>query len=193
MKKMIIAVMLLVPVQAAAFVYEQNFVQGTSYETGTPGGDAWNAFTADVGAAAGTLTRITLSGSNDPVGFSCGDPAAVNQLGAALSSLGAGVSVSCGGNTWNVGQCGVGQEINVNAPDTFSGAPVYVLRPTLAPNNPNWGGINSATCGAPTQTIRLEILAGTPTAVPTLSVYALVAMASMLGLAGFFRVRGHRK
>jgi hypothetical protein len=157
---------MLIPVHAMAQVYEEDFVQGESYETGTPEGDRWNAFTAEIGvsAAGNALTNVRLSGSNDPTGMSCTDPSVVNQLGAALSDHPNGAAVvDCDGNTWRVGVCGAGQEISVNTTG-ICGCPLvgYTLRPTLQTNNPNWGGINTATCNGPTQTIKLEFNGGAP-------------------------------
>jgi hypothetical protein len=188
-----VLLLMLIPAQAMAAVYEEDFVQGESYETGTPEGDRWNAFTADIGVLAvnSALTNVRLSGSNDPNGKLCTNPSAVNQLGAALSNHPDGAAVvDCDGNTWRVGVCGDGQEISVNT-SGICGCPVgYTLRPTLQANNMNWGGINTATCDGPTQTIRLEFNGSVSPSVPVpvLSKSGLLLMAVLLLLVGL-RVR----
>ncbi len=164
----IVCLLLVLPTQVLALTYEENFVQGNSYETGTPEGDRWNTFTAEVGvgAAANSYISVSLSGSGDPVGFTCTDPASTNTLGAALSVVGTSTSVTCDGNTWNVGPCGPGQELNVNAPSICGCInPGYIIRPTIG--NLNWGGIDSATCNGSTQTIRLEFNDGLANLEPT--------------------------
>jgi hypothetical protein len=182
-----VVLLLLLPIQAMAVVYDEDFVQGQSYTTSTPEGIAWTAFSAEVGAgaAAGIFTEVRLSGSNDRVGISCRNSIAVNELGVALANLGASTVVQCDGNTWRVGPCN-DQEISVNT-GGICGCPVgYTLRPTI--RNPNWGGINTATCGGPSQSIRLEFSEGTFEPVPFISNLGLVLLASLLLLIGV-RVR----
>ncbi len=40
---------------------------------------------------------------------------------------------------------------------TLAGSGQYSLRPCLAPNNANWGGITVGSCGSPTQTMTVTI------------------------------------
>jgi hypothetical protein len=55
---------------------------------------------------------------------------------------------------WNVGDCGTPFEINSR---TVSGDcncdTAYTVRPCIGNNN--WGGINTATCGGPTQSMEV--------------------------------------
>ncbi len=52
----------LLPTQVLALTYEEDFVQGESYETGTPVGDRWNTFTAEVGVGAAANSFNWCSG-----------------------------------------------------------------------------------------------------------------------------------
>jgi hypothetical protein len=45
--------------------------------------------------------------------------------------------------------------ISVDASGAGCDDPAYILRPDIGAGNANWGGINGATCGAPSQTIEL--------------------------------------
>lgn len=106
------------------------------------------------GQLAGNFAAIEVSGSNVEVGVRCEDRSLATRLCNALAE-GTSLSVACGNDTWTVGTCG-GAALTVNAPicqcdAADSGA--YVVRPCI--NNENWGGANSATCGAPAQ--RLEV------------------------------------
>ncbi|CAF1378273.1 unnamed protein product [Rotaria sp. Silwood1] len=56
------------------------------------------------------------------------------------------------GFTWVVGACGNGMELS--AAGTTCECPIgYILRPCVL--NQNWGGIDGATCTAPSQSITL--------------------------------------
>jgi len=72
----------------------------------------------------------------------------------------AAVSVTCNSRTWNTGSCEDGLELNSypgTVCETFCECPpvgYYVVRPNIG--NSNWGGIGTATCGAASQTIRVE-------------------------------------
>lgn len=68
-------------------------------------------------------------------------------------------TLTCGGFTWNTGNCavsGVGIELNAASSAIVCNASTdqYVLRPKIG--NANWGGINGATVGAPTQTMSVS-------------------------------------
>jgi len=136
-------------------VYEQQFVQG---QTASPAvQQAWDVFLASL---TGTFcySQVTISGSEDSTstGVTCSDPVAVNQLAIAMNSN-LFFSVECNSRTWNTGSCVNSVELNSNpAGDAFACTcnPGYVVRPKVT--NASWGGIDTATCSAPSQSIRVE-------------------------------------
>ena len=127
---------------SAGVTYSESFTSG-----GTPSSQCtnWKTFQA---ALTGTYSSITISGSNDMVGSTC-TGAAADQLCKALKNN-TTTSVSCNAKTWVTGACGPGLELSStgSACTCNSG---YTSRPCIG--NLNWGGVNTATCGAPTQTI----------------------------------------
>jgi hypothetical protein len=123
--------------------YSEVFVTETVAATQCTAWEAWRAALTD------TYTSITLSGSNDPIGVTCGATAA-NILCQALRTN-TPTSVVCDGHIWNVGGCGPGNELNVDTPLCTCPTAGYDIRPCFG--YPNWGGINGATCNAATQTI----------------------------------------
>jgi cysteine-rich repeat protein len=129
--------------------YNETLPNGIVYTT-DPACFAWQEFVEDVGDHE-EYQRITLSGSQDLSGVSCtGDEAA--QLCDALAS-GTYVSLPCDGETWTVGPCGGGMEVTIGLYcncETSS----YTVRPCIGSHQ--WGGIDGTTCGAPTQTLRVE-------------------------------------
>jgi cysteine-rich repeat protein len=125
-------------------VFSQAFVAGQSSPNQCT---AWNNWR---GSLAGPYTKITLRGSNDPVGSVC-NGAGANTLCQALKNN-QSVSVACDGKTYRTGQCGGGIEITTTAAICFCDAG-YTVRPCIG--NLNWGGINGPTCGAANQTLEV--------------------------------------
>src|SRR5258705_13776509 len=70
----------------------------------------WNDFRSRLD---GNFTSVMLSGSANGTGMSCNDPEIATQICNALHD-GAPLGISCGGNTWNVGECG-GTTVAVNS------------------------------------------------------------------------------
>ena len=112
----------------------------------------WNAFRAQL---TGTYSSITMRGTFDPVGHTC-TGAAANTLCQALHNGTTTGGLVCDGNTWAVGLCSGPGYVELNAKDgnicsCQSTAPTtyYDLRPC---NAPSWGGVDTVTCNAPTQT-----------------------------------------
>jgi cysteine-rich repeat protein len=102
------------------------------------------------------FSYVAIFGSNDPMGVSC-NGAAANTICQALGDNLAVSNVACDGRTWNVGNCGNGAEINAQGNGVCQcTSPAYTVRPCI--NNSNWGGVNTATCNGPTQTI--EVVCG---------------------------------
>ncbi|MBP7708284.1 hypothetical protein KA107_01250 [Candidatus Pacearchaeota archaeon] len=106
---------------------------------------AWNAFREQINS---TYSKVTLKGSNDEVGVSCTGEVA-GQICASLHS-GVPGSWECEGRTWMTGYCGGGLEITTTG--SICGCSTgYTVRPCIG--NENWGGANSATCDAHSQTL----------------------------------------
>ena len=135
-----------------AIVYSQAFSQG-DVTTNGPECTSFTAFRNELTQAGAPFTFVRLSGTNDMTGTTCMG-AQADQICDALGT-GSPVSVNCGGATWNVGNCGAGPELTLDAicQCTSNGDS---LRPCIANNNPNWGGLGGTTCNAAAQTITLE-------------------------------------
>jgi hypothetical protein len=108
----------------------------------------WNAFRAQL---TGVYTSITMRGSNDPVGHTC-TGATATAMCNALNTGGAAGPTLCDGNTWLVDVCN-GTELNASGVTCACQTPGvgYDLRPCIS--NLNWGGVDTVTCSAPTQTM----------------------------------------
>ncbi len=116
---------------------------------------------------------VNIRGSFEPVGRTLNDPVIVPQIAEALRDGFAG-SWDADGFTWNVGvNCGGDEyansvELNSNVLDDIGTcacpqSPSYIVRPNIG--NSNWGGVNSTTCSAPSQTITVSFC-GPPPEVP---------------------------
>jgi slime mold repeat-containing protein len=126
-------------------VFSENFIQ---FQSAPAQCDSWNNFLGNQ-LVDGSYGSVSLSGSFDTTGVTCSDPAAATQICQALHH-GSFASVSCGGHTWNIGQCG-GTELSVDFSVCFctsGGSPD--VRPCTGAE---WGGVNTETCDAPSQNI----------------------------------------
>ena len=110
----------------------------------------WNTFRMNL--KQGPYTKVSINGSNDMVGVECAG-AQADQLCQALRN-GGNTMVQCNGRSWGVGMCGTGIELSAdgNICQCMSG---YVARPCIGQGNSNWGGVNTVTCNAPTQTLNV--------------------------------------
>jgi hypothetical protein len=91
---------------------------------------------------------VSISGSNDATGRVCtGDEA--RQICDALRD-GAFLSIFCDGHTWFVDECG-GTELTADDAQCSCEDPGYSIRPCIMADV--WGGVNTITCSAPSQTI----------------------------------------
>ena len=183
----------------AQLIYSHEFTQGVVYGAGTPQYDDWLSFRASLPTEG--ITSINLSGSQNPIGRSCNDPAAAQQIADALRNTGPGMQphgmifadVECGEFLWRVVACdGVpnntllevleeGDDLSACSCDIS-----YALGPAISDGD--WGGIDGLVCSAPSQEIR--VLVGlVSTSVPTLSEWGLMAMAGILGIVGFMVIR----
>ena len=137
------------PTPITPVTYSQSFTSGI----GSSGAQctAWNSFRAAISATT-TYSRITISGSNNTTGVSC-TGATANTI---CQSLRTGItlnSTACDSRNWAVGTCVSSIELSANGAICSCPSPGYISRPCIGGTNPNWGGINSATCSGPTQTI----------------------------------------
>lgn len=118
---------------------------------------SWDTFRASL--AGSTFTRVTIYGSAGS-STSCTNPASVAAIRAALQTGASLTDHACDGRFWNVGTFGAVVEVN-SKPASGGPFPVgdcgtsdKVIRPCIA--NANWGGIGSATCGAPSQNMSIR-------------------------------------
>ncbi|CAF1045506.1 unnamed protein product [Adineta steineri] len=127
--------------------YSQTFTSGVTTTTQCT---AWVAFTNSLTCSSYSLMRIY--GSNDPVGITVDSSSVVTAFAQSLR-YNFTFGISYNGITWRVGPCGNGGEISATGSLCACGSG-YTMRPCYT--SPNWGGINSATCGAATQTMSLH-------------------------------------
>jgi hypothetical protein len=145
---------------AQTATWTDSFVQGA-----TPTTDQcqnWNSFRA--GLALKNFASVSLSGTFDEVGMTISDPVAATELAQLLSSGAPGTVIS-GGHTWTVGTCGTslcgGLSITLSvdgSSDACNCSDTYAIRPNSSGNQ--WGGINTVSCNAPSQTMRLVFHSG---------------------------------
>lgn len=111
--------------------------------------NSWNNYRTNQ-LVNGSYGSVTMSGTFDPAGVTCSDPAAATQICQALHQ-GSFASVFCNGHFWNVGECGgivLNLDTGICSCDFGLG---HAIRPCIF--NENWGGMNTQTCGAPSQTM----------------------------------------
>jgi hypothetical protein len=128
--------------------YTDSFTRSVTPTTQCTSWDAWRATLDGRGCS-----MIELSGTFDTTGVVCTDPVVVEAIADALRTGTVG-SWSCDGRTWRVGECGVGPgswELSAAGSICSCPNPEYLLRPCIG--NQNWGGINTATCTGPDQTM----------------------------------------
>lgn len=109
---------------------------------------------------SGVYDQITIRGSYDPIGVTCRDrtiaTALCNALGKAPSDPAATYGpVTCNGRYWAAAWCGslIGQEITTANGVACNCGVGYAVRPCIVDPWANWGGVNTSTCDAPSQTM----------------------------------------
>ncbi len=131
-----------------------------SCQAGQDCSDGCSTLEAYRATLSGDFVAITLSGSADPQGVSCNTPALATQICNNLRT-GTTSTVNCNGLTWSVGVCS-GIEINatIGAGNICScrntGSNSWTVRPCIGNNN--WGGMNTNTCGGPSQSLVVDCL-----------------------------------
>jgi hypothetical protein len=180
----------------AAIIYSESFVSEQTYCPGSSQYDHWALFRQQLDTNTNNFTSVTIKGSQDPVGVSCSDQTTVNQIATALRNATTG-TWSCNGRTWAVwigcggGNCGGNAnavELNATGSNCACDDPGYIVRPGIG--NPNWGGVNTATCDAPTQTMAVVFATtATATAVPTINEWGMIIFVILLGIGSIYYLR----
>ena len=98
-----------------------------------------------------SYTSLTISGTYDTVGVTLTDATIIGNITLALRASSSYGPVSSNGHSWAVGACGAGSELSAGGSVCACRTPSYALRACIG--NSNWGGVNSTTCSAPTQTM----------------------------------------
>ncbi|MFH1320322.1 MAG: SprB repeat-containing protein, partial [Bacteroidota bacterium] len=142
---------------AQTITYSESFTNGNIYSSGDPQYDNWITFRSQLDTGEFNFTSVTIKGDFDLIGISCTDITIVNQIATAIKNGNPGISfAACDGIIWRVGDCAGGTELNANnlGTDCACTNPGYTLRPGIG--NTNWGGVNTITCNAPSQTMTVE-------------------------------------
>ncbi|CAF1045524.1 unnamed protein product [Adineta steineri] len=132
--------------------YSQTFTSGV---TATTQCTAWQVFTT--GLTCSSYSLMQMYGSNDPVGITVDSSSVATALAYALR-YNATFGISYNGITWKIGSCTCcgGSSYEITATGILCSNPSgYTMRPCYGSGS-CWGGINSATCGAATQTMSLH-------------------------------------
>ena len=116
--------------------------------------NSWSTFVSSL--TTRIYTKVTIKGTYDTTGQTCNDPVIVTALANALYSNSNYISpTACNGNVWS--SCArSGGEVWLNPPSLCNGSNCptgYIIRPNIT--NSNWGGVNTATCGGPSQQMTL--------------------------------------
>lgn len=124
----------------------------------------WNNFVAQLSNK--TFNSVKIWGSANNTSATMTNPNNVNAFARAIVNSQSGFSVSENGYTWGItGVCSVnvvpknieiqvGNSLVGNCGCTGPDANKMTIRPLIG--NENWGGIGTATCSAPTQTMHLR-------------------------------------
>jgi hypothetical protein len=141
-------------IEGCAAVFTGDFVERTGAKPG-PICDNWTAFKNSI-SSTGTYSAITISGSNDPTGVTCSG-ASADTLCKAIKNSGS-TSLSCDGRQWRTGICGDDVELNAGSASicVCDNADDYTVRPCIVDGGWNWGGIKTASCFAPSQTMTVR-------------------------------------
>jgi hypothetical protein len=135
-----------------SLIYSQAFTNGASSPAQ---GAVWASYIA--GLPSSGVTSFIIRGSNDPVGITCTNAGIAQSVANALRTNGS-FSGSSNGHTWYVGGCGGGPELSADYGICSCPSPSYCVRPMIG--NDNWGGINTATCFGPSQTMEVVFIIG---------------------------------
>jgi hypothetical protein len=145
---------------SASSVFSASFTQGQGTDPAVA--QQWRDFRHNLVPA--NYDTVTIKGTFDSTGRILTDATIVPQIATAMKNATA--------NSWNVGN--ITWEVNVGCVDsngppdatglyaTLNGGPVscvctdsssYMVRPEIGASNSNWGGVNTVTCNAPSQSL----------------------------------------
>jgi hypothetical protein len=151
-------------VKAQTITWMDSFIEGQSPTVAQC--QAWHDFLNQL-TPDKDFVSVTISGTFDPNGITITDSAVVKEIANLLYTRTAG-SLTSDGHIWyidigcNLDSCvpsGKGIELRVDALG-FCNCPSqgYTVRPDIG--NESWGGINTRTCEAPSQTMIVEFCYG---------------------------------
>lgn len=137
-------------------LWSDGFVGGTSSTAQQC--TTWNDFRGKLTASrTATFTGMRIYGSALPDPIRCDDPVATREFAEALRTL-TSTMITCGGHTWSLCGTRYSGEVWLDPPALCSPSncpnPGNIIRPCIVSSV--WGGFNSATCSAPSQTMGLE-------------------------------------
>lgn len=152
---LILAVQILTGQSQVTISWSDTFTNSINY--GSSKMALWNNFRNDLDTSL-NYSKITISGTYDPTGISCTDPVIVKNIAKAIAANTNLNITSCDGNVWHICHWGGDYfDFWINAPSNCDGSncpdPGYIIRPGIG--NVNWGGINTATCWAPSQRMNI--------------------------------------
>ncbi|CAF4574168.1 unnamed protein product [Rotaria magnacalcarata] len=90
-----------------------------------------------------------MNGTYDSVGVTITNATVIAAIAVALRTAVAYGPVTTNGRSWAVGACGGGSELSAAGSICACPNPQYIVRPCIG--NSNFGGVNTNTCGGPTQ------------------------------------------
>ena len=135
---------------------------------------AWDNWRASLNP--GQYTFMTIKGTYDQTGITCTDKTIVNAFASAVQNYTTYISASSNGVIWSICNRYLG-EIWLNPPSSCNGnncpgPNAYIIRPGIGAGNPNWGGVNTNTCGGATQ--RMTFIFGKPSKPNDMGIASLV-------------------
>lgn len=161
-----IAVMILILSAFAASTFAQTVTWSDSFSGGeapsTTQCQNWTDFLDQLGGKR--FASVTISGTFDETGITITDPDAATQLAQLLNSRTGGI-VTSGDHYWRVGTCYQGAcgslsimlSVDGNKADCDC-LDTYAIKPHSQTSD--WGGINTPSCDAPSQTMKLVFQSG---------------------------------
>ena len=138
--------------------YSELFEADSSYDSTS---NVWNAWVEFVNQLhpENEYYSVTIRGTYDTTGITISDPDIAAEIANTLYTYGEGEWL-VNDTLWTI--CtwgGTSRELWVGAPSLCNGSncpnPGYIIRPEIGSGNTNWGGVNTATCGGPTQVMEL--------------------------------------
>jgi hypothetical protein len=135
-----------------AYTYTDNFLSG---QTATNQCTHWQQW---ISGLANSYSGMTMSGTNDSVGITCNNAQIASAMAVALKNV-QSYTATCNGHVWS--NCNrYNDELWLDPPSQCDGnncpSPGYIMRACIGQGNPNWGGVKTATCNGPNQTMTLS-------------------------------------